>query len=370
MRQLLALLGLLLAVVASRASAQQPALDESRARAAALYRASVKAFAEHRYRDAIQRSTEADRVLPSPANAYNIARAYEALGDTSHALAAYRDYLHRSPGAEDREHVKHRVARHERRLAASGVQQVTLRSSPNGASVWLDDVSVGTTPWTVDLPPGKHRVRMVLSGYEDASQAFDVSLERAQDVELQLTALRSAHPELTLRPLAALPTVVLEEPAPAPPPAPIVLNEAPPATPAEPATQPLQSETRPSDTHPTHRSGRTLRTLGFIALATGTAGLGGALAFEVMRQSAENDARHESEQIRYAHDLETVRDRRNIARVLFASGGGAALGGLVLLGVAASMDSDDDASSETASSADLSVACAPRGCGVSLRGRY
>ena len=51
--------------------------------------------------------------------------------------------------------------------------------------------------------------------------------------------------------------------------------------------------------------GTPLVTWGWVAVGAGGAALGGALAFEILRRDAENDARHERTQIGYANELDS-----------------------------------------------------------------
>src|SRR5688572_9276776 len=67
------------------------------AEAKARYEAGARAYAEQRYKDAVDLFLEADRIVSSAPLSFNIARAYEKLGDSSGALAFYRDYLRRDP---------------------------------------------------------------------------------------------------------------------------------------------------------------------------------------------------------------------------------------------------------------------------------
>jgi tetratricopeptide (TPR) repeat protein len=164
--------------------AQVSATDRARAR----YQQGAQAYAAGRYKDAIDLFLDADRLAPNPAFAYNIGLGYEELGDAPNALRWYRDYLRALPNATDRDDIEPRIARAEGRLKERGVQQVTILSTPDGATITLDGRRVGVTPWTAELTPGSHEVSLELRGFADASTTFELIPEHAMDVPLTLSA--------------------------------------------------------------------------------------------------------------------------------------------------------------------------------------
>jgi tetratricopeptide (TPR) repeat protein len=88
------------------------------------YQAGAQAYAEGRFKDAIDLFLEAAQISPNPAFSYNIGLAYEQLGDPDNALRWYRDYLRELPNAPDRAEIEPRILDAERRLRERGVQQV------------------------------------------------------------------------------------------------------------------------------------------------------------------------------------------------------------------------------------------------------
>src|SRR5690349_10201210 len=148
----------LLAALASSAagSAQASGADAAATipEAQSRYEAGVAAYEQGRYREAVERFKEADQLAPSPLLSFNIAKVYERMADNRSALAWYRDYLRRLPAAENRAAVRERIDVLERALRATGVQQVTVLSTPAGATVSIDNMSRGVTPWTGELIPG------------------------------------------------------------------------------------------------------------------------------------------------------------------------------------------------------------------------
>ena len=49
-----------------------------------------------------------------------------------------------------------------------------IRTTPQGASVYIDGNLKGTSPLTVILPVGKHQVRIRFTGYQDLEKQITV----------------------------------------------------------------------------------------------------------------------------------------------------------------------------------------------------
>jgi len=274
--------------------------DHTIREARAQHRVGVEAYAEQRYDDAIQAFLSADALHPTPETTFNIAKAYEARDDLSHALSYYREYLRRAPRALDRKAVSARAESLAKRLAQRGIQQVTFSANPKGATVLLDAEPVGTAPITLDIRPGPHRVEFRKPGHASASVEFELPEDRALDVVAKLEVQRAASD--------ALRTGVSSRPSG-----------------ASSAAQPAVSPERASKTSVT-------RTLGFAALGAGVAALGGAVTLEIMRSRAESDAREASDQVEFSEAIERMRTRQTMARVFAGAGGAlAAIGGVLLV---------------------------------------
>jgi hypothetical protein len=162
----------------------------ARGRAKVLFERGASAYAAGRYQEAIESFLETSRVYPNPALAFNIGKAYDNLGSRPNALRYYRDYLRGSPEAPDHEAVTARVRELEEALAERGVQQLTVLSSPEEATVLLDDRPVGVTPWTGETWPGRHRVVVQRAGHAPRETFVELEPLRAADVTLALDPLR------------------------------------------------------------------------------------------------------------------------------------------------------------------------------------
>ncbi|HVZ35523.1 MAG TPA: PEGA domain-containing protein, partial [Polyangiaceae bacterium] len=152
------------APVAPSPTPEPPPIDLTE-QAKQLFLLGAEAFGAQRNADAIRYFRKAARLVPSPKLIYNIALAYDEMGDGAHALAEYRSFLAQEPDSEHRANVERRIDALERQLTSAGVQLLTVASSPPGALVQVGGESVGVTPWSGELSPGVHQVRLVLEGY-------------------------------------------------------------------------------------------------------------------------------------------------------------------------------------------------------------
>ena len=193
----------------SRASAPaslQPKLDlegpeaEAKDRARVLFQRGVAAYHAGRFYDAVDVFLETQRIYPDTQLCFNVARAYENLGNASAALRYYREYLRQADRPSDGAEVRDRVRRLEQQLAQRGVQQLTVLSQPEGATVLLDGKPVGITPWTGDTYPGKHRLALTLERHATQQQVIELDAHAARDVSLALVPLPTPKAATTVLP--------------------------------------------------------------------------------------------------------------------------------------------------------------------------
>lgn len=317
-------------------------LKQRREDAAQRYEQGVQAYQEGRHKDAIDLFLEADALAPSSALSFNIARAYEKIKDSANALRWYRDYLRREPNAEDKDAVVALIEEYEKVLEDKGVQQVTVLSEPETATVRVDGRPVGVTPWTGELPPGKHKVSLSLRGYADTERDITLAADQAQDVTFRLQPATEATPA----------------PTPVAPAA---------ATSAAAATPPVT----PADHSPPEPEGVGVVT--YVVLGAGVATLGAAGVFEFMRRSAEDDAKNAKTQVEKSDALDTMDSRQTTARILAGVGGALTVAGGVLLALDLTRSSSDNtALTMTPSEPNLSASalCTGRDCFVSFQGEF
>ena len=324
LRAVLAVVGLMGLFVSARAAHADTApspTDERKTLAMEKYGAGSRAFSEKRYKDAIDLFLEADALVQDSAFAFNASAAYEAMGDAAASLRWAREYLFRSPAAEDTAAVEARIRRFEVLLKEKGLQQLTVRSSPAGATVLIDGKAVGVSPWTSELAPGEHFVELRLRGHRDVREPFALPADASFTLTLTLTDVT--------------PEVVVAPPILTTPPERGGLDAAdPPATWLLPTAVGIGG--------------------------TGVLTLGAALVLELMRASAEDDARGAAIQVEAADAYERMEAYETGARVTAGIGSGLVLVGATLLVVDLLVTDPDSAPS-------VGVACSFTRCGVETR---
>lgn len=305
------------------APSDEAAMEQRRAAAKTKYQQGAEAYSAGRYKDAVDLFLAADQLAPSAPLSFNIARAYEKLSDDAGALRWYRDYLRRNPDAANATTVRPLIAALAENLQKKGVQQVTVLTSPAGATVTVDDQPVGVTPWTGELAPGEHHLLLNLRGYTDVEKSVSLAADQPLDINLRLEQQPQSSAQVVAAPIAPLP----------------------PATPAA----------------DTSAHGKKLGVVPWVTLGVGAAALGGALTFEILRRSAENDAKAAETQIEYHEHLQTEQSRQTAARVFLGAGGALLLTGGVMLLL------DKGAPSQPVKAG---LICLPGGCGATAQGNF
>ena len=325
---LAAALGVLGAAPSVRAEEPPPASANVEL-ARAEYDLGAESFAAGRFREAITHFEETNRLVPNPALAYNIALAYDSIGEVPSALRYYRDYLRALPNAEDRAEVIASIRRLEKRLAEWGVQQITVTVKPPGAIVSVDGTRVGEAPWTGEITPGEHHLEATAPGHAPASLDVTLMGNRAMDVKFELQAVsgQPAAPDAT-------------EPAPA---------------------GPAGAEGSP----PPPRGGASARTRWRWARSASAPGAGRRAPARALRAAAEDDAVAAPTQVAAAAVLDTIDQRRTTARVTAGIGAALVATGAVVFAVDRS-----PSRARRARSAALDVGCGLERCAVTVRGRW
>lgn len=306
------------------------ASDDSEARrseALSAFRQGVAAYEQGDYSRAVVHFLRADSAMPSAAFSFNIARAYDRLGDVANSLEWYRDYLRRAPDASDRDAVLALIEERQIALQEMGLQQLSIFSEPNGASIAIDGKPVGVTPWTGEVVPGAHTLALSHPTFETHTKTVYLPASEALDVVVVLDQLRQPPPR--------------ERPAPGP--------------------APVQSS-RPT---------RSTTLWPWITMGAGGAALAAAGGFEIARRSSEADARNASTQVARADAYDEMSGRQSVARVLGIVGGGLLVAGGVwwALDLRSTESSAKPAEGSTARGPQLTGLCTPTGCGLELWGQ-
>lgn len=323
MRALAASLILLLITTTAAAGPPESEADR-RARARSHFESGAQAYQKGRYKQAIDEFLTANRIVPSPALSFNIARACEKIGDVAGALAFYRDYLRRAPAAPDRERVAARARELMLQLRERGMQQVTITSSPERATVVLDGVPVGVTPWTGEIAPGEHRLALRLLDHREAESNFTLPSQEALDVHVALERVAEAR-------AAPAPAAARAAPAPRP--------TSPPAADEAPGVSPWT----------------------WTTLGVGAACLGAALGAELRRASLEDDAHAARTQVEASERYDDMETWQTTARVFAGVGAVATVVGATLL----YLDLSSGSSTQR-----VGLGCANAACGVVAGGSF
>jgi tetratricopeptide (TPR) repeat protein len=306
-----------LCICVAHGASAAPVTADAQESSRKTYQAGAQAYAEGRYKDAIDLFLEASRISPNPAFSYNIGLAYEQLGDPDNALRWYRDYLRELPSAPDRAEIEPRIVDAERRLRERGVQQVTILSKPEGATLAVDDRTVGVTPWTGEMPPGRHKLMLTLRNHVDTEQTFELPSDHAVDVSVTLSEVKRDAPK----------------------PQPVVTETEAPAAPSA-----------------------TVRPLTWIALGVGAAGLGIGLGFELARAGAVDSAREAPTNVAGKEDYDRAKSLEAPGRIAAGIGAAFAVAGGVLLYL--------DLTSGNSGGPTARVGCSPASCGMTFTAKY
>jgi hypothetical protein len=159
------------------AHAQGPT-DEQKQQARAFYMEGEALFRKELYTAAIENFRKAHEIIPHPVNLYNIARAYEKLGDADNCVTGYEAYLdfyrRQNNGKDPSDVVDVRASIAKCQLLRR--PEVTIKSDPEGAKIFLDDKTkiVGQTPMTLQLDPGRYKLFLSLDGFVPFEETFEV----------------------------------------------------------------------------------------------------------------------------------------------------------------------------------------------------
>jgi len=167
-----------LLLLAPRAASAQEARE--------LFTQGQAAYETGDYDTAVARWQRAYEVDPRPLLQYNLAQAYERLGQLDRAVTAYRSYVENTPGDDARaQSARARIASLEARLTRTSVR---LTGGVEGARVTIDGEERGLLPHPdpFRLEPGTHRIVVRADGYEDFVSSVAVSAGQAAELPVEM----------------------------------------------------------------------------------------------------------------------------------------------------------------------------------------
>ncbi len=187
-----------------------PPSKETQEKARVAFAAAQEAYGQGDYATAYDQFKTAQELIPSPHAEYWMALSLDGQENReADAAAAYETFLSNPSasmvGDEKVATAKARLAELKAKLPAT----LTVTTDPAGAKVLINGVvQEGTSPLTVKLPAGTHKIEATLDGHD--AVAVDLQLEGGAQVEQKLKLVAT-----TPEPAAA----TAPAPTPAPPPA-------------------------------------------------------------------------------------------------------------------------------------------------------
>jgi tetratricopeptide (TPR) repeat protein len=286
------------------------------AQARAHFKKGTELYRQARYREAIAEFEAAYKAKPHGVLHYNIAQCHEKLGDIPAALKSYHEYLRESPNAEDKAEVLAAMSNLEKRLSATGVQQLLVYSDPPEAEVWVDGHAKGRTPFSVVLPHGTHSVSLVKPGYRTLTRETVLAPDRSVELDLTLQKGPSSTPvAVPLPPPPAMPALAGSGAVPESKPDLTPTPPSPLAQPGPPAVAPKKSRVW------------TWVALGAAAAVAGVGTYYGLSAQSASNQLADGTVRTQS-QVQSLHD--DAQSKARTANILYAVAGATGAAGITL----------------------------------------
>lgn len=188
------ILGFAALLAVSAAQAQRPKVSEppsatpgsvSPSRARAHFEAGLEHYRARRFREAIRELELAQAEVSSAEIWFDIGRAHEQLGEYGPAIESYRLYLRDRVDAPDAQEVHSRIdalvalaqaQKNRPRSAVNPSSALAIDAAQPGAIVLLDGRQVGVGPLDqiVEVPPGRHRLEAIRSGFVPFRARLDI----------------------------------------------------------------------------------------------------------------------------------------------------------------------------------------------------
>jgi tetratricopeptide (TPR) repeat protein len=148
------------------------------------FRRAMEHYTAGRFREAIAAFQRSLGAISNPDLHYNIARAYEQLGEPAAAIDHYSEYLRGRPDAADAADVQSRMASLREQQAATSTLgdsrpaggELALDAAEEGALVHLDGAPLGRGPFDklLMLEPGVHELTADKPGFVPLRAAVEV----------------------------------------------------------------------------------------------------------------------------------------------------------------------------------------------------
>jgi hypothetical protein len=171
------------------AAAPRLAVADDQEVAKAKFQEGMGLIKEENYPAALAAFEESYKLVPKPGLLYNIAMCQKALFRYVESIASFRKYV-TAMGANVKPEMRLTVEQ-----ALSDMQKlvgtVLIDGAPDGANVFVDDRSIGTTPLreTLLADPGQHSIRVERDGYKPLRTDVNVPSGATIAVRAQLRAV-------------------------------------------------------------------------------------------------------------------------------------------------------------------------------------
>lgn len=133
----------------------------------------VESFAKGDYRTSLGHLLASNRLSPNKNVLYNIARCYEQLKQYDLAYQSYAGYVSR----EELDDGRRRDALDAMTALQPQVALVLIETTPPGSAVYIDRTDLGirgTSPITLAVPPGEHKIIVAHEGYRPSEKTLSV----------------------------------------------------------------------------------------------------------------------------------------------------------------------------------------------------
>ncbi|MBI5495530.1 MAG: tetratricopeptide repeat protein [Deltaproteobacteria bacterium] len=147
-------------------------------------RAAIESFKAGDYEQALESFERAFELLPDAKVRLNLGVVNENLDRLDEAKGHYEAFLREYPRGEKAPVVREKLAGVEKRMRQWG--KLVVQVSPPPDRVRVDQREFRTTPVTVWLPPGRHRVVAEKDGAGSAEQAVEVHAGALGELRLEL----------------------------------------------------------------------------------------------------------------------------------------------------------------------------------------
>jgi tetratricopeptide (TPR) repeat protein len=160
--------------------------------------AAKEAYNAGDFAAALRLFKEAHAFYPSERYLFNAAKSCTRLKDYEGTIYFYERYLQANPVAADRAVVTDEIAQLRKALAAQGLVELTVTSTPAGAAIAVPierKTEVVETPGTLFLAPGKYVVTLTLAKHKAYEETVTLTAGMASVVQAELEAEETVEPD-------------------------------------------------------------------------------------------------------------------------------------------------------------------------------